>query len=315
MEDDVDAAHELAHELAVADVALDDAYGAVGLRPRRGCRGGRGRSCRGSTISPAPGCDQLVGDVRADRPGTAGDEDALACDHVQFISRFDLLRQRRRSVDLPMLAWTAGSDCCRAAGPRVRSPPRGPGSGRRPPRASASSSLPNAEERWVLTVLLGDEQRVGDLAVRVAAHDAGRGSASRDSDSARGASCRASDGRHDELPGDDRAQRRHQRLGELVRRGRCPRRRRAATRRRCVPRDGGVATIGDPAITSSVPHARRIRPRRRRRRRRDRGSRRRAPQRSASPRSGRSRAAGPRRLATTTASAGRSEQGGSSWPT
>ena len=53
VEDDVDAARELAHERAVADVALDDRDGAVGLAPRRGCRGGRARSCRGSR-SPRP---------------------------------------------------------------------------------------------------------------------------------------------------------------------------------------------------------------------------------------------------------------------
>ena len=51
---DVDALHQLAHEVAVADVALDDAHGCRSPRPRRGSPAGRGRSCRGRRSRSAP---------------------------------------------------------------------------------------------------------------------------------------------------------------------------------------------------------------------------------------------------------------------
>jgi hypothetical protein len=76
VEDDVDAAHQLAHERRVADVALDDLDVAVGQRPGQVLAAAAHEVVEHDDLARLL-LDDEVGDVRADHAGAARDQHAI----------------------------------------------------------------------------------------------------------------------------------------------------------------------------------------------------------------------------------------------
>ena len=76
VEDDIDPTRQLGDELAVADVALDQPDGPVGERPGEVLAPSAHEVVEHDDLSRA-GLHELIGDVRADRARSAGDQRAL----------------------------------------------------------------------------------------------------------------------------------------------------------------------------------------------------------------------------------------------
>ena len=77
MEHDVDVAHQLADQVAVADVALDDAQGPVGLRPREVVAASADEVVQDHDLAGVA-LDEQVAEVGADGACAAGYENAFA---------------------------------------------------------------------------------------------------------------------------------------------------------------------------------------------------------------------------------------------